>query len=95
MDSSHNDKQYKVRILAKGFTQNECIDYHETFYQMSKNDSFRMIMTLIAHLGLELHQMDVKTIFINWDLKEEGYMRQLEGFNDNNHKPYKFKKIYL
>ena len=39
-------------------------------------------MTLIAHFDLELHQMDIKTAFLNGDLHEEVYMDQLEGFQD-------------
>ena len=41
-------------------------------------------MTLISHLDLELHQMDVKITFINGDLEEDVYMKQSEGFDDNN-----------
>jgi hypothetical protein len=41
--------------VAKGFTQKEGINYHETFSPVSKKDSFRIIMALIAHFDLELH----------------------------------------
>ena len=41
-------------------------------------------MALVAHLDLELHQMDVKTTFLNGDLEEEVYMVQLEGFLEDN-----------
>ena len=47
---------------------------------MSSKDSFRIVMALVAHYDLELHQMDVKTAFLNGDLKEEVYMTQPEGF---------------
>jgi hypothetical protein len=47
---------------------------------VSKKDSFRIVMTLIAHYDLELHQMDVKTAFLNGDLQESVYIAQLEGF---------------
>jgi hypothetical protein len=78
--------------VAKGFTQKEGIDYHETFFPVSKNDSFRIIMVLVAHFDLELHQMDVKTTFLNGDLEEEVYMKQPEGFDDNSYKVCKLKK---
>jgi hypothetical protein len=78
--------------VDKGFIQKECIDYHETFYPVSKNDSFRIIMTLVAHFNLELHQMDVKTTFLNGDLEEEVYMKQPEGFDDNSQKACKLRK---
>ena len=62
--------------MAKGFTQREGIDYNETFSPVSCKDSFRIIMALVAHFDLELHQMDVKTAFLNGDLKEKVYMKQ-------------------
>ena len=46
--------------MAKGFTQKEGIDYKDTFSPFFKKDSFRIIMALVAHFDLELHQMDVK-----------------------------------
>jgi hypothetical protein len=47
---------------------------------MSSKDSFGIIMVLVAHYDLELHQMDVKTAFLNDNLQENIYMAQLEGF---------------
>ena len=49
-----------------------------TFSPISKKDSFRIIMALMAHFDLELYQMDVKTAFLNGDLEEELYMKQPE-----------------
>jgi hypothetical protein len=69
-----------VRLVAKGFTQREGIDYTETFLPVSKKYSFRIVMTLVAHYDLELHQMDVKTAFLNGALQEKVYMAQPEGF---------------
>ena len=66
--------------MAKGFTQREGIDYNETFSPVLCKDSFRIIMALVAHYDLELHQMDVKTVFLNGDLEENVYMAQLKGF---------------
>ena len=80
-DSSSNISRYKVKLVAKWFTQQEGIDYYDTFSSISKNYSFQIIMALVAHFNMELHQMDVKTIFLNRDLKEEIYMKQLKGLS--------------
>ncbi|KAH9760840.1 Integrase catalytic domain-containing protein [Citrus sinensis] len=93
-DSLGNIERYKARLVAKGFTQQERINYHDTFSPVSKKDSFRIIMTLVAHFDMELHQMDVKTTFLNGDLEEEVHMRQPEGFisEGNDHLVCKLKK---
>lgn len=73
-DSKGKIDRFKTRLMAKGFAQKEGIIFNETFSPVSTKDSFRIIMTLVAHFDLELHQMDVKTIFLNGDLNEEVYM---------------------
>jgi hypothetical protein len=65
--------------VAKGFTQREEIGFNETFSPISCKNSFRIIMALVAHYDLELHQMDVKTAFLNEDLEENVYMAQPKG----------------
>nr|KYP66638.1 Retrovirus-related Pol polyprotein from transposon TNT 1-94 [Cajanus cajan] len=79
-DSHGNLECYKAKLVAKGFTQKDGIDYKETFSPVSKKDSLRIIMALVAHYDLELHQMDVKTVFLNGDLEEDVYMDQPMGF---------------
>jgi hypothetical protein len=79
-DSKGKIKRFKERFVAKGLTQREGIDYIKTFLSVSKKDSFKIIMALVAHYDLELHQMNVKTMFLNGDLQESVYMAQPEGF---------------
>ena len=55
-------------------------NYPISFSPVSRNDSFRIIMTLVAYYDLELHQMDVKITFLNGDLEENAYMDQPMGF---------------
>jgi hypothetical protein len=93
-DSKGKIKRVKARLVAKGFTQREGIDYTETFSPVSNKDSFQIVMALVAHYDLELHQMDVKTVFLNGDLQENVYMAQSEGFvmKGKEHMGYKLKK---
>ncbi|KAK9951497.1 hypothetical protein M0R45_006935 [Rubus argutus] len=73
-------ERYKARLVAKGFTPQEGVDFTETFSPVSTKDSFRIIMALVAYYDMELHQIDVKTSFLNGELEEEIYMRQPKGF---------------
>ena len=93
-DSLGNIEKYKVRLVAKGLIQKEGIDYKETFSFVFKKDSFHIIMELVAYFDLELQQMDVKTNFLNEDIKEEVYMKQPKGFSstDGEHLVCKLKK---
>jgi hypothetical protein len=83
--------------VAKRFTQREDIDYTETFSPVSCKDSLRIIMALVAHYDLELHQIDVKTTFLNGDLLENVYMAQPKSFTVKGKKTYEIpsEKIHL
>ena len=63
-----------------GYTQKEGIDYFDTYSLVTKIATIRFLIALSTIRGLIIHQMDVKTTFLNGDLKEEIYMEQLEGF---------------
>jgi hypothetical protein len=79
-DSKGKIERFNVRLIAKVFAQREGIDYTKTLSHVFKKDSFRIMMALVAHYDLDLHQMDVKTAFLNGDLQENVYMAQPEGF---------------
>ena len=79
-DSKGDVERYKARLVAKGYTQKEGIDYKETFSPILSKNSFRIIMAPVEHFDLELHQMDVKTAFLNGDIDETIYLVQPENF---------------
>ena len=71
---------FKARLVAKGFKQREGIYYFDTYAPVARTTSIRFLFALSSIYNLYVHQMDVKTTFLNGDLEEEVYMEQLEGF---------------
>ena len=77
---SESKPKYKARLEAKGFRQQQGIDFEEIFSPVVKMTTLRCVLALVARMDLELAQMDVKTAFLHGDLHEEIYMQQPEGF---------------
>ena len=69
-------ERYKARLVVKGFSQKEGIDFHEIFSPVVKMPSIRIILGLVATLYLECEQLDVNTAFLHGELEEEIYMEQ-------------------
>jgi len=74
-----NVEQYKVQIIACGFTQKEGVDYQEVFALVANLDSVQTLIALAAKHDLELDQMDVSTAYLNRELKKDLYMLPPEG----------------
>jgi hypothetical protein len=73
-------EKYKARLVEKGYSQVEGIDFGEIFSLVSKLTSIRFLLSVTAAFDFEVEQMDVKTTFLYGDLEEEIYMKQPEGF---------------
>ena len=73
-------EKFKARFVAKGYAQKEEIDYEETFAPIAHYTSIRSVICLAAQMGWEIHQMDVKTAFLNRVIEGEVYIEQREGF---------------
>ena len=72
--------RFKVRLVAKGYTQKEEIDCNKVFSHVVKHSPIRILLVLIAQFDLELAQLDIKIDFLHGDLGEEIYMSHPDGF---------------
>ncbi|GKF55370.1 retrovirus-related pol polyprotein from transposon TNT 1-94, partial [Tanacetum coccineum] len=70
----------KAKLVAQGFMQEERINFEESFTPVSKKEAIRIFVADAAHKNMMIYQMDVKTAFLNGELKEEVYVSQPEGF---------------
>jgi hypothetical protein len=84
-------EKYKARFVARGFSQKEGIDYEETFAPVARYTSIRTIIALAAKMKWKLHQMDIKTNFLNGVIKEEVYIEQPQGFEVEDKKTHVWK----
>ncbi|GJZ41301.1 retrovirus-related pol polyprotein from transposon TNT 1-94, partial [Tanacetum coccineum] len=88
----------KARLVAKGFRQEEGLDFEESFAPVARLEAIRIFIANAASKNMTVYQMDVKTAFLNGELKEEVYVHQPEGFVDPErpHHVYRLKKaLYL
>ena len=80
MKADDSIDNYKARLVVKGYRQKERLDHFDIYSLVTRITSIRMLISIAALFNLEIHQMDVKTAFLNDDLNEEIYMKQPEGF---------------
>nr|GEW91866.1 hypothetical protein [Tanacetum cinerariifolium] len=84
----------KARLVARGYHQEEGIDFEESFASVARLEAIRIFLAYAAHKNMVVYQMDVKTVFLNGNLREEVYVSQPDGFvdQDNSNHVYKLKK---
>ncbi|KAL4014133.1 hypothetical protein IC575_026325 [Cucumis melo] len=80
MKTDESIDKYKARLVAKSYKQQEGLDYFDTYSQVTRITSIRMLITISTLHGFEIHLLDVKTTFLNGELDEEIYMQQPEEF---------------
>ena len=74
-------KKYKARLVIKGYRQWECLNYFDIYSPVTRITSIMIRLAITALRNLEVHQMNVKTAFLNGNLEEEIYIEQPDGFS--------------
>ena len=74
-------EKYKARLVTKGFSQKEGNDYFDVYAIVCQITTIKVLTAWAAIKKFIIHQMDVKTAFLNGDLTEEIYMKKSEGLD--------------
>ncbi|GJR28891.1 retrovirus-related pol polyprotein from transposon TNT 1-94 [Tanacetum coccineum] len=96
-DAENTVIRNKSRLVAKGYSQQEGIDFEESFAPVARLEAVRMLVAYAAHKNFTIYQMDLKTTFLNGLLKEEVFVSQTDRFVDPdflNH-VYRLKKALM
>ncbi|KAG8489717.1 hypothetical protein CXB51_017702 [Gossypium anomalum] len=86
--------KHKARLVVKGYCQQYGVDFEETFAPVARLDTIKLLFSLAAQKKWQIHQLDVKSAFLNGFLKEEIYIEQPDGFQvqGQEDKVYRLKK---
>jgi hypothetical protein len=75
----------KTRLMAKGYSQVECLDFDETFATVARLESIYILLAYATQHDFKIYQMDVKSVFLNESIKEEVYVEQPPGFKSEEY----------
>nr|GEX58823.1 copia protein [Tanacetum cinerariifolium] len=81
----------KARLVAQGIREEEGINFEESFTPVARIEAIRIIVANASYKNMMIFQMDVKTAFLNGELKEEVYVSQPEGFVDQDNPSHVYK----
>ena len=86
--------KHKARLVAKGFLQKAGIDYGEVYAPVARIETVKFVVAIATNANWSMHQLDVKSAFLNGPLEEEIYVFQPQGFvvKGEENKVYKLKK---
>ena len=82
LDEDDIVKRNKVRLVAKGYSQEEGIDYDETYAPVARLEAIKIFLAFAANSNFKVFQMDVKSAFLNGEMEEEAYVEQPPGFEN-------------
>nr|GFA89389.1 retrovirus-related Pol polyprotein from transposon TNT 1-94 [Tanacetum cinerariifolium] len=97
LDELGGIRKNKARLVARGYRQEEGINFEESFAPVARLEAIRIFLAYVAHNNMVVYQMDVKTAFLNGNLREEVYVSQPNGFvdQDNPNHVYHFIKEHV
>jgi hypothetical protein len=81
----------KARLVAKGYAQVAGLDFEETLAPVARLESIWILLAYATHHSFKLFQMDVKSAFLNGPIKEEVYVEQPPGFEDDRYPDHVYK----
>ena len=82
-DESGTVIKNKDRLVAKGYNQQEGIDYEETFTPIARMEALMIFLAYATYMNFKVYQMDVKSAFLNGNIKEDVYVQQPPGFESS------------
>ena len=91
-DEKGSIEKYKARLVAKGFMQKAGVDYDDVFAPASSHVTLRLLLSIAAQKTYDVHQLDVKTAFLNGELDEEVYLEPPEGATDVQGRVWRLEK---
>ena len=91
MNENEDIAKNKARLVAQGYSQEEGIDFEETYAPVARLEAIRILLAFAISQSVKLFQMDVKSAFLNGYIKEEVYMEQPPDFKDIKYPDYVFK----
>ena len=91
MNENGDITRNKVRLVAQGYSQEEGIDFEETYAPVVRLEAIKILLAFTVSQSVKLFQMDVKSAFLNDYIKEKVYVKQPLGFKDHKYLDHVFK----